>query len=138
MARYALFLGMALAAAGSACRDRRDITPLMAAARTGDLAEMRRLLDAGADPNARDALNGWTPLYHAIHKGQLDAVRLLLERGVNPNQGARRNTTVRFARQNGQPAIADLLVAYGARPDTDDDVATPVHRLLQFVDEILR
>jgi ankyrin repeat protein len=137
MPRYALFLGLALACAAGGC-ERRDITPLMWAARTGDLETMRRLLDEGVDPNERDALNGWTPLYHAIHKGQIEAVQLLLDRGVNPNQGARRNTPVRFAKQNGEPAIADLLVAYGARADTGDDPATPLHQLLQLVDEMVR
>jgi ankyrin repeat protein len=137
MARFALFLGLAVAAVGSGCGERRDITPLMAAARIGDLAAMRRLLDAGADPNERDVLNGWTPLYHAIHKGQIDAVRLLLDQGIDPNQPARRNTPVHFAEQNDEPAIAELLIAYGASPDAEA-TDRPVHRILQLVDEILR
>lgn len=137
MARFALFLGLAVAAVGSGCGERRDITPLMGAARTGDLDAMRRLLDAGADPDERDVLNGWTPLYHAIHKGQIDAVRLLLDRGVDPNQPARRNTPVHFAEQNDEHAIAELLIAYGASPDADVP-DRPVHRILQLVDEILR
>jgi ankyrin repeat protein len=137
MARFALFLGLAVAAVGSGCGERRDITPLMAAARTGDLDAMRRLLDAGVDPNERDLLNEWTPLYHAIHKGQIEAVRLLLDRGVDPNQPARRNTPVHFAWQNDEPAIAELLITYGASADADT-ADRPVHRILQLVDEILR
>ncbi|HZT77117.1 MAG TPA: ankyrin repeat domain-containing protein [Vicinamibacterales bacterium] len=136
MARFTLFLGLALAAVGPGCVDRPDITPLMRAARTGDLATMRRLLDAGADPNERDVLNGWTPLFHAIHKGQLEAVRLLLDRGVNPNQGARGAPAVRFAELNGEIAIADLLIAYGANPDAE--LQSPVQHLLDRVDRLLR
>jgi ankyrin repeat protein len=135
MPRYALFLGLALAAVGSGCGDRRDITPLMWAARTGDVGTMRRLLDAGADPYQRDVLNGWTPLFHAIHKGQIDAVRLLLDRGVNPNQGARGTPAVRFAEQNGEHAIADLLVQYGADPRPP---VSPAEHLFDLVDSLLR
>ena len=135
MARYALFLGIALAAVGAGCVERRDITPLMWAARTGDLDTMRRLLDAGADPFERDVLNGWTPLFHAIHTGQIEAVRLLLDRGVNPNQGARGNPAVRFAEQNDEPAIAALLVRYGADPHPQ--VVSPVQHLLDVIGAVL-
>jgi len=61
-------------------RDARGATPLMAAARTGAVEAMIALLDAGADPDARDGFNHWTPLLHAIHKRQAGAVGLLLER----------------------------------------------------------
>ena len=135
MARYALFLGLALAAVGAGCVERRDVTPLMRAARAGDLATMRRLLDAGADPYERDVLNGWTPLFHAIHKGQIEAVRLLLDRGVNPNQGARGTPAVRFAEQNGEPAIAELLVQRGAIPQPPK---TPAEHVMDLIDAVLR
>jgi ankyrin repeat protein len=49
-----------------------------------DLQEMKRLIDAGADPNAQDD-NGWTPLHIAAQESSLDAVRLLLDAGANPN-----------------------------------------------------
>ena len=130
MARYALFLGLALAAVGSGCVDRRDITPLMRAARTGDLTTLRRLLDGGADPYERDILNGWTPLFHAIHKGQIDAVRLLLDRHVNPNQVAGGDAAVFFAKQSREPAIAALLVEYGADPNPP---RSPVQHVLDLI-----
>src|SRR4051812_26183399 len=54
--------------AGGHAADERDpggLTALMWAARSGAVDAMNTLLDAGADPNARDARHGWTPLFHA-------------------------------------------------------------------------
>src|SRR5580700_11350939 len=51
-------------------RDDQGLTALMWAARSGAVDAMTVLLDAGADPNARDRSNGWTPLLHAVHKRQ--------------------------------------------------------------------
>src|SRR6476619_7464199 len=52
-------------------RDWGGMTPLMWAARHGSLDAMRALLDAGANPAARDTRNGWTPLLHAVHTRQV-------------------------------------------------------------------
>lgn len=56
---------------------------LIQAARRGDLAELERWLNAGADPNA--ALD-MAPLHGACYAGQLDAGRLLLDRGASLTQ----------------------------------------------------
>lgn len=50
---------------------------LMEAAKTGDAAEVRRLLDLGANVSAKDE-DDMTPLMWAAHMGNADAVRLLL------------------------------------------------------------
>src|SRR5215467_3144400 len=64
----------------------RGLRPLSGAARTGALNLMTALIDAGADPNLRDAGgNYWVPLMHAVHKHQSAAVRLLLDRGALPD-----------------------------------------------------
>jgi len=115
MPRFTLFLGMALASLATGCGG-RGVTPLMAAARRGDTSEMRRLLDAGADPYERDITNGWTALFHAIHKQQPAAVQLLLERGVNPNQGARITSALMLAASDRDPTIVEILLAHGADP----------------------
>jgi ankyrin repeat protein len=94
--------------------DPRGLTPLMWAARTGAVDAMATLLDAGADPGARDRLNGWTPLFQAVHKGQAGAVRLLLERGVDPNLPAGRQRPLAMAAADRDPAIVQLLLAHGA------------------------
>jgi hypothetical protein len=62
-------------------------TPLLAATSRGDLAAMRLLLDAGADPNRRGAFSG-TPLARAAWRGELDAARLLLDRGATYGDSA--------------------------------------------------
>jgi len=65
---------------------RDGISPLMWAARRGQVGAMARLLDAGAAIDLRDRhYHGWTPMLHAIHKGQVEAVRLLLDRGADVN-----------------------------------------------------
>ena len=97
-------------------REPNGLTPLMWAARSGSIEAMTILLDRGADPGARDAINGWTALSHAIHKRQAGAVRLLLERGVDPNTAARRLRPLAMAAADRDPAILELLLAHGADP----------------------
>jgi outer membrane protein assembly factor BamB/ankyrin repeat protein len=55
------------------------------AARTGDLARMRRLLEAGLGPDAQNPRTSSTALMEAAHRNQEGAVRLLIERGANVN-----------------------------------------------------
>ena len=95
-------------------RDAHGLTSLMWAARTGAVDAMKTLLDGGADPTARDVINGWTPLFHAIHKRQAAAVRLLLERGVDPNRPARMARPLVMAAADHDPTILQLLLAHGA------------------------
>ena len=45
-----------------------------------DTAKVERLLEEGANPNAREPL-GSMPLHWAVSGGRLDVARLLLERG---------------------------------------------------------
>jgi hypothetical protein len=97
-------------------RESNGLTPLMWAARSGSIEAMTILLDRGADPGVRDAINGWTALFHAIHKRQAGAVRLLLERGVDPNTAARRARPLAMAAADRDPTILELLLAHGADP----------------------
>jgi uncharacterized protein len=97
-------------------RDPRGLTPLMWAARAGSLDAMSALLDGGADPNARDAANGWTPLLHAIHKNQAAAAQLLLDRGADPNLASGLLTPLMMAAPDPDPEIVKILLAYGANP----------------------
>ena len=64
---------------------RADASGLVAAAEAGDLAALRRLLDAGTPVDARDA-RGRTALLAATHANRAEAARLLtaLARGAAP------------------------------------------------------
>lgn len=69
-----------------------DNLPLHFASQAGDLAEMRRLLDGGADVNALDP-NGNTPLKYASAEPCLEAIRLLIARGADVNLADNRGFT---------------------------------------------
>ena len=58
------------------------ISPLHEAASKGDLAEAKKLLEAGADLTARDDHLSSTPLAWAAKFGRLEMVEFLLERGA--------------------------------------------------------
>jgi ankyrin repeat protein len=61
-------------------RSAGGFTPLLFAAKRGDVESARALLDAGADPNA-PAPDGSTPLLVAVASAQEAVAMLLLERG---------------------------------------------------------
>ncbi|MFE7712800.1 ankyrin repeat domain-containing protein, partial [Streptomyces sp. NPDC057486] len=46
--------------------ERHKMSPVHVAVEMDDLAELTRLLDAGADPDEFDGYSGWTPLLRAI------------------------------------------------------------------------
>jgi uncharacterized protein len=60
------------------------LTPLVFAAREGDLQSAKALLDAGADVNQTTEY-GWTPLLTATNNRHYKLARYLIERGGNPN-----------------------------------------------------
>jgi len=95
-------------------------TAFQKAAREGDLAKLRSLLDFGADPNQRDG-NGNRPLIETVAAGHLNAVRVLLAAGANPNltsSGGR--TPLIEAAIRGRIAIARLLISAGADPNISE------------------
>ncbi|MBA3550247.1 MAG: ankyrin repeat domain-containing protein [Nannocystis sp.] len=87
--------------------------PLVVAAAEEDLDEVRRLLDAGGDPNAWGQ-GDETALIAAIRSGAADIVALLLERGADPDVNARSSdeSPLMVAIMDGHydPAIVHLLV----------------------------
>ncbi|MCU1348142.1 MAG: hypothetical protein JWO56_1172 [Acidobacteria bacterium] len=89
---------------------------LIDAARDGDVAQIRALVKAGADPNALLMANTqWTPLLHAIHRNQLASVGTLLDVGADPNRGNPEGMTpLMFAAGYGQTPIVKLLLRRGA------------------------
>src|SRR6188508_512961 len=74
-------LGAAAAAAGAADKPGEE---LLKAARKGDVAKARALLDAGADPDLPDK-DGKTALWEAARHDQAEIVRVLLAAKADPN-----------------------------------------------------
>ncbi len=101
-------------------------TSFIGAVRSGDVAEVRRMLAQGADPNAPEGVNDWTPLLHAVHKNQLGSVAALLDGHADPNRAVRGGTPLMWAAGYGYTPIVRLLLARGADPrlrDLDGDTA---------------
>lgn len=99
-------------------RDDRGETPLYCAARKGSVQEVRRLLEKGADPNARNN-KGLTPLHEAAYWGEAEIVSLLLKAGADPKADNGRGWTplhsaALSAGLSGRKKIMDMLLAAGA------------------------
>jgi len=106
-------------------------TPLMIAALRGDAAQVRTLLEWGADVNAKSSRG--TPLIYAAgsDRARPETIRLLLEYGADLNVVAQRCdrcihepradddgmaiTALMLARQRGQTDIVRLLIDAGAK-----------------------
>ena len=84
---------------------------------------IQRLLERGADPNAkimtmRRDLRGRTPLMVAANSDYLATanIKMLLDRGADPNAvGPDGETSLDLAKRNGPTSVVDMLVAAGAR-----------------------
>ncbi|HJU41720.1 MAG TPA: ankyrin repeat domain-containing protein [Vicinamibacterales bacterium] len=87
------------------------ISPLHEAARKGDVAAAKQLLDAGADLTVRDDHLRSTPLAWAAKFGQLEMVKFLLERGAPKNlpEDPAWATPLAWASRRGHDEIVRLL-----------------------------
>ncbi|XP_051119024.1 potassium channel SKOR-like [Andrographis paniculata] len=92
---------------------------LNCAADDGDLRRLRRLVEAGADPNKMD-YNGQTSLHRAAAKGYEDIVQYLIDKNVDFNVKDDFGKTPLFeAIKNGHDSVALLLVSAGASLSID-------------------
>jgi len=94
-------------------------TPILGAAKFGDLNVVRALLDLGVPVDAADG-NGITMLARAALGNDVDLARLLLDRGADVNQIDTRGMTPLLWAANvdfGDDAMVRLLLAAGARTD---------------------
>ena len=117
----------------STCR-RGGYTPLLFAARVGDLHSARLLVAAGADVN-ETAPYGTSAAVVAAHSGHGELAAFLIEQGADPNVRVARSTPVRrdsvdyylhpsyvgatpfwLAARFSAPAIMRLLAEHGADP----------------------
>ena len=106
-----------------------DALKLKHASFAGDLDEVRRLLDSGADPNATDAHGSGTLL--TFHPA---IIEYLLSRGADPNTQTNENgasVLAGLAYVNELECVRILLRA-GADPNRGRDVSgeTPLHHAL--------
>jgi hypothetical protein len=96
-------------------------SPLILAARAGDVAEIRRLAANKADPNESGGVNAWPPLMHAIHKAEIASVDALLDVHADPNRAAPSGETpLMMAAGYGYTDIVELLLKRGADPRITD------------------
>lgn len=99
--------------------------PLIDAAGRGDLAEVDRLLEAGAplqDPLALQA---------AVLKGRQEMVRHLVDRGAPVNGDGELQSPLWFAVAHGDVQMSELLISVGADVDWQtDQMGTPLHAAL--------
>ncbi len=95
--------------------------PLWCAAALGDTDDVRRLLAAGADPNAVGD-KGHTPLQVAVVYGRTEVIDLLLADGADPNRtdpdgSGALWTAVLSAPKAVRVEIISRLIRAGADPD---------------------
>ncbi|KAL8056445.1 hypothetical protein ABFX02_04G120100 [Erythranthe guttata] len=99
-------------------REMESAVRLNFAANDGDLRALKRLVEAGADPNKTD-YNGQSPLHRAASNGHEDIVRFLIERKVDINLRDDSGKTALFeAIKNGHDLISSALAEAGATLST--------------------
>ena len=102
---------------------------LVDAARGRDASEVRELLDAGADVNARQP-DGATALHWAAHWDDAELASLLLHAGADVDaDGAYGVTPLSLAAANASASLVELLLDAGADPNAARDSGeTPLMR----------
>lgn len=108
----------ALIAAGAdihaTARNAFKVQPIHAAAASRNMAIIRAVLEAGADPNIPQQ-QGFVPLHEAASTGNREMAELLIAHGANPRlAGDAGKTSIDLAREKGHPELAEWMI--GARP----------------------
>ena len=96
-------------------RERKN-TALLAAASHGDVSEVQRLINEGADVQLGDNA-GWPPIIWAAREGHNEVVKLLLEHGANPNvveTGNSNMTPLHWAATSDNVDCVRMLLENGA------------------------
>ncbi len=102
-------------------------TALMFAARVGDVASVRLLVEAGANVNDHDAW-GVSATTLAAFSGYGDVARYLLDKGADPNNDKPGFTALHCAIMRRDEQTVAALLARGADPNARVQVWTPTRR----------
>jgi ankyrin repeat protein len=108
--------------------DKGGSTPLLFAARSGDLESAKLLVAAGAGVNDR-AADGYSAMQLASHSGHGELALWLLDHGANPNAAEAGFTTLHTAVLTGDLPLVKALLSHGANPNAKITKATPIRRL---------
>lgn len=122
-------------------------TTLHEAAREGYVYDVERLLDEGADVNARDDF-GNTPLLLALDRGKTKVAKLLIDRGADVNVMNKKGwTALMLAAVGGYTDMAKILIEKGADVDkaisglnqkaANPDLIVRVNRGLKLIASLL-
>ena len=89
---------------------------LCTAAETGNLSQLRWILDAGAQPDGRDD-HGLSAVHWAAAYGKAETVKLLVKAGADVNsKDDQGRTPLMLAAENGQIDATRILLGSGANP----------------------
>lgn len=102
-------------------------TPLLFAARVGDLASAKLLVAAGANVNDT-APYGTSALVVAAHSGHGEVAAFLLEKGADPNTVLAGYTALHAALLHKDENLVGALLAHGANPNSPLLKSTPTRR----------
>uniref|UniRef100_A0A6P4FNM6 E3 ubiquitin-protein ligase n=1 Tax=Drosophila rhopaloa TaxID=1041015 RepID=A0A6P4FNM6_DRORH len=103
--------------------------------RSKDSEALREAIESGGiDVNCMDDV-GQTLLNWASAFGTLEMVEYLCEKGADVNKG-QRSSSLHYAACFGRPAIAKILLKFGAYPDLrDEDGKTPLDKARERLDD---
>ena len=113
--------------AGATYFDAGGFTPLLFAARHGDIDSARLLLNAGADVDDTGA-DGNGALALAAMSGHPRLAEFLLARGANPNADGAGYSALHAAVLRADRSLVRMLLAWGADPNARLTRSTPVPR----------
>jgi len=115
--------------------NKRNETPLMLAAISGELEIVRLLVEKGAEVNRR----GWSALHYAATGGHVPVVRYLIERNAYIDaESPNKTTPLMMAARHQHIAAMHLLVELGADPSAVNEAgvaAADYMRMLGQPDE---